>query len=118
MIIGELRNKGGHEVLPFTEIGFDKDFDVVFPQERDIADLLFTTGTTGMPKGVVLSYSNQLSAANNINTFIGNNSEDVELMALPISHSFGLGRLRCVLAKGATLVLLGSFASMKRFSVR
>ena len=51
MIIGELRNKGGHEVLPFTEIGFDKDFDVVFPQERDIADLLFTTGTTGMPKG-------------------------------------------------------------------
>lgn len=115
MIIGELRNKGGHEVLPFTEIGFDKDFDVVFPQERDIADLLFTTGTTGMPKGVVLSYSNQLSAANNINTFIGNTSEDIELLALPISHSFGLGRLRCVLAKGATLVLLGSFASMKRF---
>ena len=68
-----------------------------------------------MPKGVVLSYSNQLSAANNINTFIGNTSEDVELLALPISHSFGLGRLRCVLAKGATLVLLGSFASMKRF---
>lgn len=58
-------------MLPFTEIGSDKDFDVVFPQERDIADLLFTTGTTGMPKGVVLSYSNQLSAVNNINTFIG-----------------------------------------------
>ena len=115
MIIGELRNKGGHEVLPFTEIGSDKDSDVVFPQERDIADLLFTTGTTGMPKGVVLSYSNQLSAANNINTFIGNTSEDIELLALPISHSFGLGRLRCVLAKGATLILLGSFASMKRF---
>ena len=30
-------------------------------------------------------------------------SEDIELLALPISHSFGLGRLRCVLAKGATL---------------
>lgn len=30
MIIGELRNKGGHEVLPFTEIGSDKDSDVVF----------------------------------------------------------------------------------------
>ena len=89
MIIGELRNKGGHEVLPFTEIGSDKDSDVVFSQERDIADLLFTTGTTGMPKGVVLSYSNQLSAANNINTFIGNTSEDIELLALPISHSFG-----------------------------
>ena len=36
-------------------------------------------------------------------------------MALPISHSFGLGRLRCVLSVGGTLVLLGSFASMKKF---
>lgn len=115
MIIGELRNKGEYEVLSFTEIRSDKDFDVVFPQDKDIADLLFTTGTTGTPKGVILSYFNQLSAANNINTFIGNTSEDIELLALPISHSFGLGRLRCVLVKGATLVLLGSFASMKRF---
>ena len=115
MIIGELRNKGKYEVLSFTEIRSDKDYDVIFPQDKDIADLLFTTGTTGMPKGVVLSYFNQLSAANNINTFIGNISEDIELLALPISHSFGLGRLRCVLVKGATLVLLGSFASMKRF---
>lgn len=115
MIIGELRNKEEYEVLPFTEIRSDKDFDVFFPQGKDIADLLFTTGTTGMPKGVMLSYFNQFSAADNINTFIGNTSKDIELLALPISHSFGLGRLRCVLVKGATLVLLGSFASMKKF---
>jgi len=68
-----------------------------------------------LPKGVELSYKNQFSAAENINTFIGNSSDDVELLALPISHSFGLGRLRCVLSKGETLVMLGSFASMKKF---
>ena len=115
LIIGELRNKDEYEILPFAEIKSDEEFNLVFPQEKDIADLLFTTGTTGLPKGVVLSYLNQLSAADNINTFIGNSPEDIELLALPISHSFGLGRLRCVLSKGATLVLLGSFASMKKF---
>ncbi|MBQ9670110.1 MAG: acyl--CoA ligase [Prevotella sp.] len=122
IIIGELRNKGEYHVLPFSECkqlssqdnGLNLE-NVAFPNENDIADLLFTTGTTGLPKGVVLTYANLMAAASNINEFMGNTADDVEMLALPISHSFGLGRLRCVLAKGATLVLLGSFASMKKF---
>jgi len=82
---------------------------------EQIADVLFTTGTTGAPKGVVLNYRNLAAAALNINTFIKNTADDVELLALPVSHSFGLGRVRCVLSKGGTLVLLGTFASMKKF---
>ncbi len=115
LIVGDLRNKGELSVVPFSEIQSEAAFEVAFPSEHDYADLLFTTGTTGLPKGVVLSYANQWAAAENINTFIGNTAEDIELLALPISHSFGLGRLRCVLMQGGTLVLLGSFASMKKF---
>lgn len=84
-------------------------------QMDDIADVLFTTGTTGAPKGVALSYKNVVAAAENINEFIQNTTEDVELLALPVSHSFGLGRVKCVLTKGGTLVMLGTFASMKKF---
>ena len=84
-------------------------------QMDDIADVLFTTGTTGAPKGVALSYKNVAAAAENINTFVGNGRDDIELLALPVSHSFGLGRVRCVLTKGGTLVMLGTFASMKKF---
>ena len=84
-------------------------------QMDDIADVLFTTGTTGAPKGVALSYKNVVAAAENINEFIQNTAEDVELLALPVSHSFGLGRVKCVLTKGGTLVMLGTFASMKKF---
>ena len=84
-------------------------------QMDDIADVLFTTGTTGAPKGVALSYKNVAAAAENINEFIQNTAEDVELLALPVSHSFGLGRVKCVLTKGGTLVMLGTFASMKKF---
>lgn len=85
------------------------------PDSEQLADVLFTTGTTGAPKGVALNHRNLAAAALNINTFIKNTTEDVELLALPVSHSFGLGRVRCVLSKGGTLVLLGTFASMKKF---
>lgn len=83
----------------------------------EMADVLFTTGTTGAPKGVVLTHQNLAAAARNINEYIGNTEDDTELLALPVSHSFGLGRLRCVLSKGGTIVLLGSFANVKRFFI-
>jgi long-chain acyl-CoA synthetase len=70
-----------------------------------IADLLYTTGTTGRKKGVVLTQANILAAARNITAFVGNRSEDVEVVPLPLSHSFGLGRLRCLAVTGNTLVL-------------
>lgn len=122
-------------INPFCVIGFDKmntdlqkvslkDFkqllevtevtEVTFPQEDKTADILFTTGTTGAPKGVPLTYKNEAAAARNINTYIGNTSDDVELLALPVSHSFGLGRVRCCLTNGQTLHLLGSFVNTKR----
>lgn len=86
-----------------------------FPNMSSVADILFTTGTTGEPKGVILSHKNIAAATRNINEFVRNQSGDVELLALPISHSFGLGRMRCVLSNGQTLVLLGNFANVKRF---
>lgn len=86
----------------------------IFPEPTAIADILFTTGTTGYPKGVPLSFNNELAAACNINQYIGNTTDDVELLALPICHSFGLGRLRCCLSIGATIIILGSFANIKK----
>ena len=83
--------------------------------QYDVADVLFTTGTTGKPKGVQLSHYNIFSSANNINIFIGNTEEEIEVLGLPLCHSFGLGRLRCTLIKGATMVLVGNFANLKLF---
>lgn len=104
------------ETIPFTDVvnGTSKATYIV-PEQGQVADILFTTGTTGAPKGVALSYNNLSAAARNINAFIGNTSSDVELLALPVSHSFGLGRLRCSLSKGATVVMLGTFANVKKF---
>ena len=70
-----------------------------------IADMLYTTGTTGRKKGVVLTQANVLAAARNITEFVGSGPEDVEVVPLPLSHSFGLGRLRCMAVAGNTLIL-------------
>ena len=104
------------ETIPFTDVvnGTSKA-TYIAPEQSQVADILFTTGTTGAPKGVALSYDNLSAAARNINAYIGNTNSDVELLALPVSHSFGLGRLRCSLSKGATVVMLGTFANVKKF---
>ncbi|MDC6389784.1 class I adenylate-forming enzyme family protein [Maribacter sp. PR1] len=88
--------------------------DIDYPKVKQHADVLFTTGTTGNPKGVLLTHGNIAASAENINTFVRNTNSDIELLALPISHSFGLGRIKCVLSAGGTLVLLGSIVNMKR----
>lgn len=89
--------------------------EIVFPELDQVADIIFTTGTTGEPKGVQLTQRNIAAAVRNINSFIHNTADDVEMLALPISHSFGLKRMKCALVNGQTLVLLGSFANVKRF---
>jgi long-chain acyl-CoA synthetase len=82
-----------------------------------VADLLYTTGTTGRKKGVLLTHANVLAAARNIQAFVGNGPEDVEVVPLPLSHSFGLGRLRSLAIAGNTLVLetgVGSGAALMK----
>ncbi|MDO4751166.1 MAG: class I adenylate-forming enzyme family protein [Akkermansia sp.] len=85
-----------------------------FPAPSAIADYMFTTGTTGRSKCVPLTHANLLAAAKNINTFIGNTASDHELIALPLCHSFGLGRLRCSLLAGGTCTIISNFANERK----
>lgn len=98
------------------ETNNDNKLDLFEPltiTENDTADIMFTSGTSGKPKGVRLSHINIFSSAQNINGFIKNNDKDIELIGLPICHSFGLGRVRCNLIAGSTIVLNNGFANLK-----
>lgn len=118
VVFGNNLAVGGCRCVSFKDVLFDKCDVVSLPSDlkaTDVADVMFTTGTTGAPKGVCLSHANIAGSASNTNGFIGTCFDDVEALALPLSHSFGLGRMRCVLSVGATLVLVGSFANLKSF---
>ena len=85
-----------------------------YPSLDEVAEIMFTTGTTGSPKGVVLTHGNIAASAYHINTFIGTHSGDIDAVALPVCHSFGIGRTRCVLAVGGTVILTVAFSNAQK----
>ena len=86
-----------------------------FPEGNEMADILFTTGTTGSRKGVQLTHENIFAGAANSNEFIGNTPHDKEIIPLPLHHAFGLRRLRVNLMMGATAILEEGFMFPQRF---
>jgi amino acid adenylation domain-containing protein len=76
----------------------------------DLAALVYTSGSTGHPKGVMLTHLNIVSAATSITTYLENTSDDIILNVLPLSFDYGLYQVLMAFKVGATLVLEQSFA--------
>lgn len=72
-------------------------------QPSDLAAILYTTGTTGTPKGVALTHDNTMTTLRNIGEFIGYTKDDREVVTLPLSHSFGLGHVYSNLMHGGAV---------------
>ncbi len=76
----------------------------------DLAMLVYTSGSTGFPKGVMMTHQNVVAAATSITTYLENTPDDVILNVLPISFDYGLYQVLMAMKVGATLVLEKSFA--------
>jgi acyl-CoA ligase (AMP-forming) (exosortase A-associated) len=79
--------------------------DPVAGIELDIAAILYTSGSTGSPKGVVLSHRNLIAGADSVSTYLENSAEDVLLAALPLSFDAGFSQLTTAFAVGAHVIL-------------
>jgi len=72
----------------------------------DVAVLLYTSGTTGFPKGAMISHRNTLFNVESCRATLGYRGDDVGLLSLPLFHVTGLdSQLVALLACGATVVL-------------
>ncbi len=80
----------------------------------DVACILYTAGTTGRPKGVMLSHGNLAAAVRNIIDFMRLDEAVIESLPMRLSHSFGFARLRCVLQAGGTVLLEPGFLRPER----
>jgi long-chain acyl-CoA synthetase len=67
--------------------------------------IFYTTGTTGLRKGALLSHRALAAATRNINAFMQLAPGVTELVCMPLTHSFGLARMRCAFAVRGTVVL-------------
>ena len=76
----------------------------------DLALLTYTSGSTGVPKGVMMTHANVDAAASSIIEYLGLREDDVILSALPLAFDYGLYQLLVSVRCGATLVQETSFA--------
>jgi malonyl-CoA/methylmalonyl-CoA synthetase len=90
--------------------GLDADYPTNKTEADDIATLLYTSGTTGRPKGAMLSHGNLAANMLTLHRAWGWEPEDVMLHALPLFHTHGLFvALGCVLLNGTGMLFLPRF---------
>lgn len=81
----------------------------------DLALLLTTSGSTGSPKLVRLSYHNLQSNAESIASYLDITSEERPITSLPMYYSYGLSVINSHLLKGATILLTDKAVIQKEF---
>lgn len=82
------------------------------PLAAKVAAMIYTTGTTGDPKGVMLTHQNLMFTGFVSGKLRGLGDADRVLTALPLSHAFGLSAVLCsVLTQGARLELMATFSA-------
>lgn len=85
-------------------------FETVQTSGADTAVILYTSGTTGRPKGAELTHENLVMNTLVSRDILHGRTDDVHLVCLPLFHSFGqVVQMNVALASGATLVLLPRF---------
>lgn len=82
--------------------------------DEDLAMLVYTSGSTGEPKGVMMTHRNMVFAARSITRYLQARRDDVVLSVLPLAFDYGLYQLLMSVMVGATLVLEKSFAFPQR----
>ena len=82
-------------------------------ESNEIAYLIYTSGTTSEPKGVAINHSIVEFATKNIVDVLKYSNSDVDILPLPLHHSFGLGCLHVSLFVGSTLILLKNSSDLQ-----
>ncbi|RDI43180.1 AMP-binding protein [Falsibacillus pallidus] len=116
IVLGEKRFPGTFSWTDVIERGSEISDDALTARMKeldphDVINMQYTSGTTGFPKGVMLTHSNIVNNAFNIAGCMKLSSEDRLCIPVPFFHCFGcvLGTLACV-SVGATMIPVQEFS--------
>ena len=93
------------QILKFSEIKSHSEINKSSLKENSIAHLIFTSGTTSIPKGVGISHTMLEFTTKNIVNILGHLNSDIDILPLPLYHSFGLGCVYTSITVGSTIIL-------------
>src|SRR5690625_1824893 len=86
--------------------------------EEDTALILYTSGTTGKPKGAMLTHKNLYSNAKDVADYLTIGGEDRVIAALPMFHVFCLTvSLNAPLMNGGTILIMPKFSPREVFRI-
>lgn len=92
------------------------DYQEAEVETDDVAVILYTSGTTGKPKGAMLTHGNLYSNARDIRDYLKMNSEDRVITTLPMFHVFSLTVvLNAPLISGSTMIIVPKFSPKEIF---
>ncbi len=92
--------------------------EVAVTEDDDTAVILYTSGTTGTPKGAELTHANLKRNCETSRRLFGLESDAITLGALPLFHSFGQTcGLNATIAAGGTLTLIPRFDPAKALEI-
>jgi long-chain acyl-CoA synthetase len=99
--------EGKDTMSELEAIGRQNPVKAIYPEPEEVAVLVYTSGTTGDPKGVLLMHGNWTSNNNaRLKAFPGFGEKERTLSLLPWAHAFGLGELHTFTSIGASLGFL------------
>ncbi|GAB5453626.1 MAG: malonyl-CoA synthase [Halioglobus sp.] len=103
-------NADGTGTLCDAVLTCPETFETASTAPDDVAALVYSSGTTGRPKGIMLTHGNLYSNASVLVKLWGFTAEDCLLHALPVFHVHGLFvAIGCVLMSGASMRWLPRF---------
>jgi long-chain acyl-CoA synthetase len=82
---------------------------------KELALLMSTSGSTGSPKLVRLSYKNLYSNANSISEYLSLSKSEIPITSMPINYSFGLSIINSHLINGSTILLTSKSVVQREF---
>lgn len=85
------------------------------PEKSSVSEILFSTGTTGREKGIVVTHANDIAIAENVIFGVEMEKDNVEMIPSPLNHSHGLRRYYANMCNGSTVVLLSSVMNIMKF---